>query len=396
MASGARRVLDVGNSPLAALGQDGGGERLGEHGGRRRSEDGGGERRSNGCDASHPPIAGVLLLDGQRRIFAVDVGAERLLRTRAASLIGCDIEDILAVDEGTEAAHRRLAAHERPVASALLDRARRRREQVGALARRLDGSVLRVSISVAQWRGSVGGTFAVQLCCTEELDRLLAQERTAWREVERANRRVHSVVNDAQRIEDRVRRDVAEALHDDVVQELLAAHQDLAELAGGMSSVRRAADGVARSLERLRAVISLLHPAPCDCMCLETALVATAEAVATRCDIRVGTVVEADAASSHDRLILSFARELLSNVGRHAQATAAELRVRRDAGAIVLDVVDDGVGASPAAVDAALLRGHIGLATCAARAEAVGGSLRLTATPGGGTTVRIRLPIALS
>jgi hypothetical protein len=60
-------------------------------------------------------------------------------------------------------------------------------------------------------------------------------------------------------------------------------------------------------------------------------------------------------------------------------------------------VSDDGRGIAPHAVSAAQADGHIGLASCSERAEAVGGALLVTGGAAGtGTVARLRVPLAAS
>ena len=56
-------------------------------------------------------------------------------------------------------------------------------------------------------------------------------------------------------------------------------------------------------------------------------------------------------------------------------------------------VRDDGQGFEPSEPREALRTGHIGLASIAERASAVGGVADIEAQPGTGTTVTIRLPV---
>jgi len=69
--------------------------------------------------------------------------------------------------------------------------------------------------------------------------------------------------------------------------------------------------------------------------------------------------------------------EALANVARHADAHRVSVAVHVDAGAIELQVRDDGHG-----VQAGRRGGH-GIANLEARARALGGSCRLEATAGG-------------
>jgi signal transduction histidine kinase len=78
-------------------------------------------------------------------------------------------------------------------------------------------------------------------------------------------------------------------------------------------------------------------------------------------------------------------QEALTNVTRHAGATAAVIRVRPDSGDVLVEVEDDGTGAPGAPGN-----GIIGMGE---RARALGGSLAAGPGPDGGFRVRARLPL---
>ncbi|TWJ21274.1 GAF domain-containing sensor histidine kinase [Micromonospora endolithica] len=78
--------------------------------------------------------------------------------------------------------------------------------------------------------------------------------------------------------------------------------------------------------------------------------------------------------------------EALSNVARHARAGRCEVRVGRDGGFLLMEVVDDGVGA------ARPRPGGVGLDSIRQRAVELGGSCEIGDRPDGGTAVRVRLP----
>jgi signal transduction histidine kinase len=79
--------------------------------------------------------------------------------------------------------------------------------------------------------------------------------------------------------------------------------------------------------------------------------------------------------------------EALTNSARHAHATRVVVELRRMPDMLLLRIHDDGRG----------LRGGeppgVGLSSMRERAEELGGSLEVAATPGGGTTVTARLPL---
>jgi MYXO-CTERM domain-containing protein len=81
-------------------------------------------------------------------------------------------------------------------------------------------------------------------------------------------------------------------------------------------------------------------------------------------------------------------QESLTNVVRHAHASAASVLVRYEPDALVVQVDDDGRGAATTANGA----GGFGLIGMRERAAAVGGSLQAGPRPGGGFRVHTELP----
>jgi two-component system, NarL family, sensor kinase len=102
--------------------------------------------------------------------------------------------------------------------------------------------------------------------------------------------------------------------------------------------------------------------------------------------------VDPDATGVHDELILSLARELLTNVAKHADAEKVQVEVRRDGSWIVLQVEDDGSGIELGRREAALREGHVGLASSTERVEALAGRFEVEGRPGRGTRARAVLP----
>jgi signal transduction histidine kinase len=79
------------------------------------------------------------------------------------------------------------------------------------------------------------------------------------------------------------------------------------------------------------------------------------------------------------------ATEALVNVAKHAGAATARVELTAAAGRVDLRVVDDGRGGADA--------GGGGLRGLHDRVAAVGGELRVTSPPGGGTIVAAKLPL---
>ena len=74
----------------------------------------------------------------------------------------------------------------------------------------------------------------------------------------------------------------------------------------------------------------------------------------------------------------------VTNALRHAGALHIDVRVRSDAGAVFVDVVDDGVGGQ-------VVPG-VGLSSLRQRADSLGGRLRVVSGDPAGTRVHLELP----
>jgi signal transduction histidine kinase len=88
-----------------------------------------------------------------------------------------------------------------------------------------------------------------------------------------------------------------------------------------------------------------------------------------------------------------IAQEALTNVARHAEATTCTVYLAiEEAGALCVEVRDDGRGV-PDSQENSSVRAGVGLMSMRERATELGGSLVVEPLSGGGTRVRVRLPL---
>jgi signal transduction histidine kinase len=193
-------------------------------------------------------------------------------------------------------------------------------------------------------------------------------------------------------VEGRTRARIAQLLHDEALQSMLAARQYLASAGGDESRASAARDAVQRAIRELRAVVGDVHPVASGTLALRPAIAAAIQEPARRAGLRTVLEIDPDAGGGRASLLLSLARELAANAAEHAQATELRVALRRAGDRIVLEVADDGCGMEPERVEQALAEGHIGLASAAARVAALGGTLSVDSTPGEGTRVVVELP----
>jgi len=94
-----------------------------------------------------------------------------------------------------------------------------------------------------------------------------------------------------------------------------------------------------------------------------------------------------------DLMLYRAAQEAINSALRHAAPTTIRVTLRQDAGAVQLEVTDDGAGFTPPRqLDRLVLEGHLGLASLRQRVERADGRLTVSSALGGGTTVRVQTP----
>ncbi|NMN99817.1 ATP-binding protein [Gordonia sp. TBRC 11910] len=198
-------------------------------------------------------------------------------------------------------------------------------------------------------------------------------------------------------VENRERENLAEALHDGALQYVLGARQELDLIAGtaDAESVARLDLALRESARLLRSTLVELHPAVLQASGLPAALGNLGASMRER----GGFAVELDSVgwpddfrSDVDDLLFATARELLTNVVKHARASSVQMSIELDDAVARLVVLDDGVGIDEAS-DAKTAAGHIGLTSRRVRIESAGGTLTIAAAPAGGTVAIAQLPV---
>ena len=194
-------------------------------------------------------------------------------------------------------------------------------------------------------------------------------------------------------VEERERVLLAEAIHDDPMQLIIAVAMRLETLGLRLGEPDDVFEELIESLEaavdRLRTLITALTPPDLDGG-LGPALRRLANGIFTG----TGTVVHC---VGPDHVALTTARkqtayrilrEALVNARRHARAANVELAITCAGSSVVITVADDGVGADrPESTP-----DRLGLVTMRARAAAEGCSLTVRSAPGRGTTVTLVVP----
>jgi PAS domain S-box-containing protein len=209
---------------------------------------------------------------------------------------------------------------------------------------------------------------------------------------------------DSVREEEKAR--IARDLHDDMGQILTGLRVDLDHLEEGLAElpqdavtgalVDRAVDAsalVGRAVAAMRHALSVLRPSALDRLGLVAALRQEGRDFQERTGIRCALELPDSAGIPADAetALFRIAQEALTNVARHARARAVRLSLASDDAGVTLEVADDGQGL----VGGAGPDRGLGIVGMRERAERLGGSLSVASGASGGTTVSARVPSAV-
>jgi signal transduction histidine kinase len=179
-------------------------------------------------------------------------------------------------------------------------------------------------------------------------------------------------------------------LHDGAQQRLVALSLELGLLGQRAETdpelrarLGRAKKEVSESLEELRDVARGIYPAVLSGHGLAVAL----ESLVARAGVPVSVMIDIPERPPEPVEAAAYyvVSEALTNIDKHAQATAARVQVRHDGPWLVLEVTDDGLGGADPATGS-------GLRGLADRVDALGGRFNVGPGPSGGTSVRAAIP----
>jgi signal transduction histidine kinase len=191
---------------------------------------------------------------------------------------------------------------------------------------------------------------------------------------------------------DETRRRLQRDLHDGAQQRLVSlalevraaeatAPRELHELHTQLSQIR---EGLTDALDELREISRGIHPAILSEGGLHTAL----KSLARRSAVPVELDIRGNGQLSEQVKVAAFyiVSEALTNAAKHAHASVVHVDVETKEVVASLSITDDGVGG------ASLDRGS-GLVGLKDRVEALSGRIEISSPSGGGTSLRVTIPI---
>jgi len=230
----------------------------------------------------------------------------------------------------------------------------------------------------------------------------VTESKRAEEELQRSFDRLRALTAQLQSVREEERTMVAREIHDELGQALTAIKLDMTALvrelpADQEPAVQRSQSILKRLDETIQSVQRIsthLRPGILDDLGLAAALEWAAEEfearTGTRCRISMS---DEDITADADRATALFRifQETLTNVARHAKATEVNVRLAKENGNLILEVHDNGLGIREEHLSAGESLGILGMRE---RALLLGGEFMIQGVPGGGTTVRVRIPFA--
>ena len=196
-------------------------------------------------------------------------------------------------------------------------------------------------------------------------------------------------------METRERSLLAEAIHDEPIQRIVAGILRLDHLSARLDQTSRTelnevTEQLVTTVDWLRDLIVVALTPPDLTAGLGPALAGLARSIftATPTVFTVSGLDHVPLSAPAKETAYRIFREALGNVRKHAHANNAVLRLEERDGQVMISLTDDGVGS--ASLDAGA--GHLGMATMRTRADAEGGQLHIESVPGLGTVVTLTLP----
>ncbi len=162
------------------------------------------------------------------------------------------------------------------------------------------------------------------------------------------------------------------------------------KLAGPLDYVLSLADA---GLTEMRALIFELRPDALEKEGLVAALKRQAETLRARhkLAVEIDLCGEPEVGLDVKEALYRVAQEAMNNAVKHARAGCIDLMLRCSEGALLLEVMDDGIGFDSNRT----YPGHLGLKSMRERVGQLGGDLDIESAPGEGTVVRVSIPLAL-
>ncbi|MEN6476085.1 MAG: PAS domain S-box protein [Syntrophaceae bacterium] len=228
----------------------------------------------------------------------------------------------------------------------------------------------------------------------------ITEQKRAAQELERSREQLRSLSAHLQSVREKESTRIAREIHDELGQSLTALQMDVSWLAKQLpgkstallEKTMRMAQLVDTTIDSVHRITAELRPIILDDLGLKAAMEWQASEfhhrTGIRCDMSVDDVatISKELASTLFRIF----QGTLTNVARHAEATAVKVHLSQAANELRLQVADNGKGITLKQIEDPQSFGIMGIRE---RANLWNGSMRITGKARRGTTVTVQIPL---
>jgi two-component system, NarL family, sensor histidine kinase UhpB len=229
----------------------------------------------------------------------------------------------------------------------------------------------------------------------------ISERVQAESELMASRERLQELTSHLQVVREEERRRIAREVHDELGQALTALNMDIhwlkKRLPADTPALAAKADAMAglimATVRSVRRICSELRPGILDDFGLAAAIEWQLGELSARTGIRWELSADPpDLAVPEDLSIALFRifQEALTNCARHARASAVQVELHEDGDELVLRVCDDGIGIGTRPASPKKTFGLLGIRE---RVRDFDGRMEIGAAPGGGTCLRVSVPI---
>ena len=272
--------------------------------------------------------------------------------------------------------------------------------QVSAL--RKDGQLLPLEISMGKLETAGGFWVSVTL---RDISQRVTQEQEQRRLLERVRRsreQLGALAIRLEEVQEAEQRRIAVELHDRVGQSLTGLNLNLQAIQSHVPSdqaelLQRLEDSLAlveETTRQVRGLMGELDPPLLREYGLLPALRFGTQRFVERTGIQVSVIGDENLPRlplRAETTLFRIVQECMTNVVKHAQASQVQISLEREGEDFVLAVQDDGVGFDPENLPVQEIQPTWGLVAIGERANAIGGELLIDSAPGKGATIQITI-----
>ena len=348
----------------------------------------------------------VISVDESQNVVLFNPEAEVIFRCSAAQALGGPLDRFIPV--AARAAHRQhVAEYDGASANQGMQGAHIMGGDRILKGLRADGEEFPIDASITvteadghKWFTVILRDVTERMRMQEELQLLHQEQRLAEAEVRESRDRLRELSSALQTIREEEKTRIARELHDELGQMLTALKMDTAAIEAELDHAQTALRTRTGAMKQLidttvasvRRISADLRPMMLD----NLGLVPTLEWLAKEFSRRSGIPVDLDIAEENLGIdgdaataIFRISQEALTNVSRHSGADWVGIELQRRSGKVVLRISDNGKGFTDADKRKSRSFGLLGMRE---RAYVLGGDVKISVAPGGGTRIEAVIP----